>query len=847
MSLEPQPSSAAIKEYLRNGTLPDLGDQDVSLNLLQALYLRRQARLVDQGEILSDQSDEAFTSAGYRQMSREALASRNTVINPAVLERIFANPEPVSEGQNLDEIVSFLHTLGYEQGGQPIPVFTTTPPALLNSLRQHFTLRLISPDQVNITDFGNILSESEIPDWFREIMDHRAETEYVNVLSELKDRWFLFLMISLAMASVVGNIADWGLEISRITQDFIFYLTIYGGVAVGRSIEQTRRAENWNRQAQSYHRPYYVDTVIEMAAEIDPELAAEFEAERDQLLDIFSWEEFKAKLGLKEWNHPEKKSLVDRLVEAIEAEPDIDNWTSDDFINELARRRIEAGVWPEGAEEKTESAPTVAVVIPAYQVSVEGIGRLLASIKDQAYPVTSAYVVYNDDPNETTEKQAEFLEYQGIVDAANAAQGRNECRVYLLAQPSRGKREAMAMGFTAAMGSGYPDQLVEQYLDDYIAAELQKDPAELEEELREKLTTMVANVDFDQLPDIKHDYILNIDADTTIADPMAVLNSVIMMQNHAEAGCITGDVRVETRSTNLLTEMTYQRYWIAFFKERAAQSNTGEVTCMSGPWVFMDADKLGQILPEWYFFEHVAGRATFGDDRDISTRMLAHGYESLFNPDSAVWTDCPDDYKTWLKQQLRWNKSFNIYNMVLMNFIHKLDKFVQADVLYQQAFPFALLFILASVSVNAVDVGMREGVVAGVETTLPYAATVLLYNELFFGVYGALRNKVENDQDEYVNDLKFLMSPVYIYYHFRHLLWVKLYAFYDLFIKGNTDWGTKGAEFDEAKLEQFAGEVAREIYDSYTSDDGSQFDQAEAPLPDDFSDEDLDTRLSDLE
>src|SRR5690606_15794379 len=104
----------------------------------------------------------------------------------------------------------------------------------------------------------------------------------------------------------------------------------------------------------------------------------------------------------------------------------------------------------------------------------------------------------------------------------------------------------------------------------------------------------------------------------------------------------------------------------------------------------------------WYFYEHLAGRATFGDDRELFTRFLELGYDTFFCPDSAVWTDCPETYEVWLKQQLRWNKSFTIYNMVLFNFLYKLDNFIQMDVIYQQTFPFAMLFIGSNIIKEAV-------------------------------------------------------------------------------------------------------------------------------------------------
>jgi hyaluronan synthase len=234
--------------------------------------------------------------------------------------------------------------------------------------------------------------------------------------------------------------------------------------------------------------------------------------------------------------------------------------------------------------------------------------------------------------------------------------------------------------------------------------------------------------------------------------------------------------------------MTFQRYWRAFFVERAAQSLSGEVTCMSGPWVFMRNEALADILDEWYFQEFLGVRSTYGDDRHLTTLFLRNGWDTLFTPDSAVLTDCPTDWKTFLKQQLRWNKSFNRENLQLFRFIYKMDKYVQFDTAFQQLFAFAMLSIFVSVTGNAVKTGFEQGAIEGLNTVVPYAVTVLFYNELFIGVYGALKNK----------DAKYLMSPTYIAYHFGGLLWLKIYA---LFKMKDASWGTKG-ELNDAQTKQ---------------------------------------------
>lgn len=820
-SSTPEQLSPELIAYLRTGKIPDLSEPlDLDFSMLQAVYWRREA-IVARNELKDPKPAEYF-----RQKSREAKRqgvqpTDYSLVSQNLIDNLFNTETNFDVTGQLTQIISFFKQNGFAKNnaeGKTISLPSSIDPRLLAQLQSELAIQLIPIDQIDFTDFKNILHSSEIPAWLIELQQHQADTETIQLFTALKQRWFLFLILMTGMAAIGGTIFDVGIEIGRLSEQFAFFLSVYGMAAIVRNVWQTERAEKWNKRAQSYNREPLIEALKYYIKELDPN-DVELAEEAQQILDQnLGWDEFLIKIGFKASKNPNYKSLIDRYIKKLSEFGRVVN--RDFILNSIAQKVIDKIIGP--------NPPTVAVVIPSYQVPPESIRQLLLSVKDQAYPVTTAFVVYNDDPNGSAAKQQEFAQIQAIVNQVNQTQGRNECHAVLLAQPSRGKREAMAMGFAAAMGRGYLGQLRTQYATKFNEY-LKQDPTMTQQEkkqakanFKERLNNMIANLNITELPNFKHDRILNIDSDTQIADPLAVLNSELMKQKHPNAGSITGDVRVQTRDTNLLTDMTYQRYWHAFFKERAAQSETGEVTCMSGPWVYMDSDMLGEILPEWYFFTHVAGRATFGDDREISTRMLEKGHESLFCPDSAVWTDCPDTYKNWLKQQLRWNKSFNIYNMVLFDFLHRLDKFVQMDVVYQQTFPFVLLFIMTKIATEAVNVGLEEGPIAGLKTTIPYALTVLLFNELFFGIYGTLKNRIEQKDGSFRHDYRFLLSPVYVYYHFRYLLWIKLKAFYSLFIQKNTQWGTKGEQFEQAFAEQFqtalpdlVGQVTDEIMHEY--------------------------------
>lgn len=742
-----------LKELLRSGQLPeDVDLADISLGEAAAVALRLIARHDDVEAVFGEGVDQQMV----RQKSREALKQLNA-IDLGLLNHILNAPTI-----DKDLIVRYLQ----EKGVSVLPMLSNTPPEIREIFADSFTLQVVSADQYQTIDLGNIITESEVPQWFHAYKEAKKEAwdeESVSLFTSLKERWFLLFTVLLGILAAAGFNLNLGLQIPDVLNQFDLFLSFYGMVAISRAVLQINRAEEWNRTTRAEIRTEYAGAFRKIISRSDlagteegEALATEFENLSNQ---SSRWNEYLEKVGIitnskkGKGSKNQEESILNQYNQ-VSQEPK----SRDEFINELATEVIN--------EKFDGQAPTVAVVIPTYQTSLEEMERLLASIKDQAYPVTNAFVVYNDNPNDLkkgTQKQETFFQFQELVDRINNTASRNDCQIHLLAQPARGKREAMAMGFVHGLGSGY--------LDDLAA----KHPTIPESDIRQAY----ANVDLAKLPSFRHDFILNIDSDTEIHDPFAVMSSAILMSNHPHAATTTGDVRVVNRGINLLSEMTYQRYWRAFFVERAAQSP--EVSCMSGPWVFMRSESLAAVLDEWYYQEFLGQRCTYGDDRHLSTLFLKYGWESLFCPDSVVLTDCPTDWETFLKQQLRWNKSFNRENFQLFPILHNLSKFVQFDVVYQQTFPFAMLYILLNVLLKGAGIGIEQGAVAGAQAIMPYILSVLFFNELFFGLYGTIKNK----------DPKFLMSPVYLDYHFGALLWLKIFAFFKM---KDTQWGTKGED-----------------------------------------------------
>ena len=157
---------------------------------------------------------------------------------------------------------------------------------------------------------------------------------------------------------------------------------------------------------------------------------------------------------------------------------------------------------------------------------------------------------------------------------------------------------------------------------------------------------------------------VTIDSDT-IVDPDGV-SEIVRAFEDERVGAVTGDVGVTNSRVNILTRLIGMRYWVAFNQERAAQSYFRTVLCCSGPLAAYRRAVLDKV---WHRYTHQSYRevaCTYGDDRHLTNLVLDVGYDTIFVPSAHAITNAPEDIRSYLKQQLRWNKSF--YRELLWTF-----------------------------------------------------------------------------------------------------------------------------------------------------------------------------------
>jgi hyaluronan synthase len=159
------------------------------------------------------------------------------------------------------------------------------------------------------------------------------------------------------------------------------------------------------------------------------------------------------------------------------------------------------------------------------------------------------------------------------------------------------------------------------------------------------------------------DIYLCIDSDTIIA-PNAVENALKPFARH-RVHAVTGCVLAANRSRNLLTRLIDLRYAYAFLGERAAYSVMGSVLCACGSLALYRGITVRKYLDD-FLSQHFLGRkCTYGDDRRLTYYCLREG-QVVLAPDAVAWTLVPERMGHFLRQQLRWSKSFFRESLIML-------------------------------------------------------------------------------------------------------------------------------------------------------------------------------------
>ena len=266
--------------------------------------------------------------------------------------------------------------------------------------------------------------------------------------------------------------------------------------------------------------------------------------------------------------------------------------------------------------------PGVTIVVPCFDEE-EWIQRTIHSCINQDYPVDKLEVIVVDDcsNDRSAERVQQMIAELKAADTNDHAYRVSE-RIRFLQQPTNmGKRDAMARGAKEA----------------------------------------------------KHELLVFVDSDSFL-DPFAIRN-IVQPFKDKEMGGVSGRTDVANTYTNALTKMQAVRYSIAFRVMKAAEGFFDAATCLSGPLSCYRKDLVLKYMDAWLNQRFLGQKATFGDDRSMTNFILRHN-RTTYQDSAVCMTIVPRSYQVFLRQQMRWKRSWLRESLIASRFMWKKEPFM---------------------------------------------------------------------------------------------------------------------------------------------------------------------------
>ena len=265
-----------------------------------------------------------------------------------------------------------------------------------------------------------------------------------------------------------------------------------------------------------------------------------------------------------------------------------------------------------------EFEPGVTIIIPCFNEE-KWIKRTILSCVNQDYPMDKLEVIVVDDcsNDHSVEKIKETI--QELKSEGSRYEIENRVS-YIVQRENKGKREALCEGVKVA----------------------------------------------------KHELVVFVDSDSFL-DPFAIRN-LIQPFRDSKMGGVAGRCDVANTYTNYLTKMQSVRYYIAFRVMKAAEAYFDAVTCLSGPLSAYRRPIVLDHMEEWRNQKFLGQRATFGDDRAMTNIVLSH-YRTGYQDTAYCSTIVPNTNKVFLKQQMRWKRSWLRESIMAGKFMWRKEPF----------------------------------------------------------------------------------------------------------------------------------------------------------------------------
>jgi hyaluronan synthase len=268
-----------------------------------------------------------------------------------------------------------------------------------------------------------------------------------------------------------------------------------------------------------------------------------------------------------------------------------------------------------------------------------------------------------------------------------------------------------------------------------------------------------------------------VDSDSSL-EPDA-LRRIVRGFADPRVGAIAGHAEVQNSRETWITRMQAVRYFVAFRVCKAAESIFGAVTCCSGCFSAYRREAIGPVLERWEGQRFLGRPATYGDDRSL-TNFVLRNWKVRYDETARSVTIVPAHFRLFLRQQLRWKRSWTRESLIVGRFIWR-----KSPLASLWAYLGIVLPLLAPiVAVRAI---VWLPLMGG--SGAPFIYLIGIYAmALVYGLYYGLKH------GRY--DTLWVFGVMFVFFYIAFLLWQTYYA---ILTSRNSSWGTRAVPAEAAR------------------------------------------------
>ncbi|KAK2599897.1 hypothetical protein N8I77_011614 [Diaporthe amygdali] len=215
------------------------------------------------------------------------------------------------------------------------------------------------------------------------------------------------------------------------------------------------------------------------------------------------------------------------------------------------------------------------------------------------------------------------------------------------------------------------------------------------------------------------EFIFSTDSDS-IVSPGAILKMARKLESNPNVGGVSGHMRFFHPRPTFITKVATSYYWFQQDVYKIQGAIFGANECQPGPCGAFRAPALNKVLIPWYCQRVLGRKMITNEDRHLTTRLLWAGYNVDHVPDAIIYTDTPDTFSAWVKQQVRWSRGTMIESIWYPRMVWRLSPWHIFTILKSRLIPILIFCMVLSSAMTGrrLLAGIMDRVVADMVITV---------------------------------------------------------------------------------------------------------------------------------